>query len=213
MELFLIRHAQSANNAGTTEQRVADPGLTSLGIEQAERVAAISANWNLTRLITSPFLRTLLTTQPIHKATGLVPEVRTLLHEVGGCYSGYEAVGRHGQPGLNASEIQKDFGYHVESEIDERGWWRSQPFETWDMGAKRASELVKQTLKEFAGTNERVAYVMHADIKMLFVERITTSFPAIPCNTAVSRLAISADSQELLDYNEVGHLPESMWTV
>ena len=44
MDLFLIRHGESANNALTDiSQRVADPELTAKGREQAERVAAYLA--------------------------------------------------------------------------------------------------------------------------------------------------------------------------
>ena len=44
MDLFLIRHGESANNALTdVSQRVADPELTAKGREQAERVAAYLA--------------------------------------------------------------------------------------------------------------------------------------------------------------------------
>ena len=85
MQLFLIRHAQSQNNALPEEQRVEDPGLTELGHRQAELLADWVPALNLTRLITSPFRRTLLTTEPIRRATSLIPEVRVDLHEQGGC--------------------------------------------------------------------------------------------------------------------------------
>ena len=44
MDLFLIRHGESANNALTDiSQRVADPELTAKGREQAERVGCVSS--------------------------------------------------------------------------------------------------------------------------------------------------------------------------
>jgi 2,3-bisphosphoglycerate-dependent phosphoglycerate mutase len=39
MQLLLVRHAQSANNALPTELRVHDPGLTETGNLQAEHLA------------------------------------------------------------------------------------------------------------------------------------------------------------------------------
>ena len=43
MDLFLIRHGESTNNAlADVSQRVADPELTAKGRVQAERVACIS---------------------------------------------------------------------------------------------------------------------------------------------------------------------------
>ena len=98
MELYLIRHAQSENNAQPEEQRVEDPALTAMGRRQAGLLADWITSLNLTRLITSPFLRTLETTEAIRQATRLTPEVRVQLHEQGGCYRGYGPDGREGRP-------------------------------------------------------------------------------------------------------------------
>ena len=57
MDLYLIRHAQSANNAQPESLRVPDPSLTGLGREQAHLLASSVASLGLTRLMTSTSAR------------------------------------------------------------------------------------------------------------------------------------------------------------
>jgi glucosyl-3-phosphoglycerate phosphatase len=67
--MFLLRHGQSYFNLHFGETRVdpgiEDPGLTPLGVEQAAAAAAHVADLALTRLIVSPYTRTLQTAEPI----------------------------------------------------------------------------------------------------------------------------------------------------
>jgi len=81
--VFLLRHGQSYFNLHFNETRVdpgiEDPELTPLGLQQAAAAAARLAGTALTRIIISPYTRTLQTAQPIldiHK----VPVV--IMHEV-----------------------------------------------------------------------------------------------------------------------------------
>ena len=81
--MFLLRHGQSYFNLLFNETRVdpgiEDPELTPLGLQQAAAAAARLAGTALTRIIISPYTRTLQTAQPIldiHK----VPVV--IMHEV-----------------------------------------------------------------------------------------------------------------------------------
>ena len=81
--MFLLRHGQSYFNLHFNETRVdpgiEDPELTPLGLKQAAAAAARLAGTALTRIIISPYTRTLQTAQPIldiHK----VPVV--IMHEV-----------------------------------------------------------------------------------------------------------------------------------
>ena len=95
MELYLIRHGQSQNNAwGDNEKRVADPTLTEMGHEQAQRVAEHvrdadqlgvepGEGYGFDRLFCSAMLRTLQTTAPIAQALGLTPEIWLDWHEEG----------------------------------------------------------------------------------------------------------------------------------
>ncbi len=131
MQLYLIRHAQSENNARGQTQRVEDPALTQLGHEQARRLARRVASLGLTRLISSPFLRALQTTDHLRLATGLRPEVRIELHEKGGCVAGSGKGLMIGRPGMTRSRIATLFpDYTIATEMDGEGWWGSKHLET-----------------------------------------------------------------------------------
>jgi 2,3-bisphosphoglycerate-dependent phosphoglycerate mutase len=208
MELYLIRHAQSQNNALPEEQRVEDPGLTELGNQQADCLGKWIPTLELTKVITSPFRRALETARRIQESTNLKPEVRTAIHEMGGCCGGYPEIGMVGRPGLNRLEIETQFpGFQVAAEIDGEGWWRCQPYETRDLASQRAAKVLQQTREEFAHTLERVAYVTHADFKMLFLEHFHTESLEVACNTSVTKVLIDAEGCRLTDYNGVRHLP------
>lgn len=101
-----------------------DPALTLLGRQQAQRLARWIPALELTRVISSPFLRALQTAQAIGHATALAPEVRTALHETGGCYRGYTGTAIVGRPGMSRAEIERDFpGFRITPDIDGQGWW------------------------------------------------------------------------------------------
>ena len=99
MELYLIRHAQSLNNALSSQDRVEDPPLTEIGQRQCDHLAKWIPSLKLTRLVTSPFLRTLQTADHIGRSVRLAPEVRIELHEQGGCVSGPTREFFVGRPG------------------------------------------------------------------------------------------------------------------
>ena len=101
MELFLIRHGQSANNALPDQTlRVEDPVLTTAGELQAEQAARhlaarrhlhadvrSGARPTLDRLYCSPMIRAMQTARPIARALGLPVEVWVDIHEIGGIAS------------------------------------------------------------------------------------------------------------------------------
>ena len=211
MELYLIRHAQSQNNVKPEEHRVEDPPLTELGCEQANYLAKWIPTLRLTKLIVSPFLRTLQTAEPIWKSTNLMPHVQTDLHELGGCYRGHTPKNFTGRPGMNRAEIEQQFpAFCVSAEIDGEGWWRSKPYETRELARQRAKILLKRTRDEYAQTDQRVAYVMHGDIKLLLLEQFHPDPLDTPCNVSVSKILMTPQKCRLQDYNRVRHLPPSL---
>ena len=214
MDLYLIRHAQSLNNARPEELRVEDPPLSDLGREQASRLMQRVAELELTQILVSPFLRTLQTAEFLRQAIGLDPRVWVLLHECGGCVQGPSPSVMVGRPGLTRSAIQAEFPHcEIDAGIDERGWWQSQPYETREQATVRAGKLLDETLRRFAGTTERVAYVMHADIEMLLLECLPSPVPAVPFNTSVTRLSLTPAGARVEEYNDVQHLPQELRTL
>jgi 2,3-bisphosphoglycerate-dependent phosphoglycerate mutase len=150
MELYIIRHGQSVNNALMEDARlrVHDPELTEIGHQQAERVArylAQSTNLEdlvhipvndvarqnghrhrITHLYCSAMHRALQTARPIGQAVGLKPEIWLEIHEHGGIYLEKEGV-ITGHGGRTRTEIVAEFPDYVLPEaITEEGWWRSE---------------------------------------------------------------------------------------
>lgn len=219
MRVHLIRHGQSANNALPEYQRIEDPALTPIGREQAERLGHWAAQTPLHTLLVSPFLRTLETAAPIHRVTGLRPQVWVDLHERGGCYAGWQPSNFRGRPGMNAVEIRERFP-HVElvDEIHPGGWWQSQPRESDEQALQRARRVVDRLRRTFHGTGQQVACVMHADFKMLvtsvlFDRPYDPTLPAIYRNASITTFELDAQGRAVLIHeNLVDHLDEELWS-
>jgi broad specificity phosphatase PhoE len=150
MDLYIIRHAQSANNrlARATDHatflatRSSDPPITEIGCEQARLLAhhlaqhaapefsrpkqAQQRGYGLTRLICSPMLRTLQTAAPVAEALGLAPEVWLDVFEQGGMFEGNPHTGESLRcyPGAGRSAVAEQFpACLLPDEWSEGGWW------------------------------------------------------------------------------------------
>jgi probable phosphoglycerate mutase len=90
MRLILVRHGQTpANVDGIIESAFPGPGLTELGLRQAEAVPAALADEPIDSISVSRLVRTHLTARPLVTATGIEPVERPGLHEVqAGDYEG-----------------------------------------------------------------------------------------------------------------------------
>lgn len=123
MRLLIIRHAQSANNAGALPL-VADPPLTGTGERQAQRLAAARGVLDdLDLLYVSPMRRTLQSAAPVAAATGLQPRVFTGLHEWGGIWEERDGIASH-LPGLTRDEMSAIIpDLFVPEDVLESGWW------------------------------------------------------------------------------------------
>ncbi len=188
MDLYIIRHAQSTNNALPTavelRDRVCDPLLTALGYRQAELLAehlatgrdgwseAASADpeagggpslaaYGITRLVCSPMKRTLLTAQPVSQALGLLPEIWLDIHEHGGIYLDHgEPTGKVGYPGITQPELATQFpAYRAPEGLTERGWWRG-GFEEWEACLLRAGNVARR-LRDMNTEGAGIAMVTH----------------------------------------------------
>lgn len=217
MRLLLIRHAQSANNALPEEQRVEDPPITQLGHRQAAALGTWLTSAGVDRLITSPFRRSLETTEYVRRQLGLVPQIWIDIHEQGGCYSGYEPGCYLGRPGMSHEQIAAEFpDYELDPGIDHQGWWKSRPYETHGAARERARRMISRAYSSFAGTAETVAMVMHADFKRLVLSEMFSEPPRIDdwlisiYNTAVTTIEMQASTPRLLRYNATEHLEPEM---
>jgi broad specificity phosphatase PhoE len=238
MILYLIRHAQSTNNALINQaERVCDPTLTELGFRQAQLVADHLANgvsleftigaseeatstrkgrgYGITHLYCSAMCRSLQTAQPIAKALGLSPEVWLDIHEHGGIYLEQPDEGIVGQPGYSRPQLTAEFpGYVLPEAITDEGWWTGGR-EEWPTCQGRALK-VAEVLRERAGSNERIALVTHGGFMDSLLKALLNQLPSPQLffshfNTAISRLEFGRDGFVEVRYlNRIGHLPPDM---
>lgn len=210
MKLYLIRHAQSHNNAiADSAQRSArgqagasgnadelpagffpsaDPPLTDIGEEQAQRVAEYlctrpdktdvrdgvgeESGHRFDRLYSSAMLRALQTAQPIANALNLKPEVWLQVHEEGGIWLSRQRGRPEDKGGLKRSQVAERFPeFALPAELSESGWWRGAA-ETRERLISRAGRVAADIRERFvapASANEapqggaalRVAVVSH----------------------------------------------------
>lgn len=213
MRLYLIRHAQSTNNARPTSQRVEDPDLSEIGYRQAELLGQAARLLSIERLFTSPFRRTLLTTRAIQNATQLTPEIRIDFHELGGCYAGYPGAKMEGRPGMTRSQISAEFeNWKIEAAIDETGWWKRQPREEYNAAQLRGERVWKYIRELAERSSETTAIVMHADFKQILIEQFHASALETPRNTAITAIDVNSGEGKIVDYNNVDHLPGELHT-
>jgi broad specificity phosphatase PhoE len=78
--VYLVRHGQSASNAGGVTMAHADIPLTELGQRQAQALAPLLPP-QPARVWCSKFIRTQATAEPYCQRTGMAPVVHPLLHE------------------------------------------------------------------------------------------------------------------------------------
>lgn len=233
-QLYLIRHAQSGNNAlADPRQRTADPDLTRAGLIQASSVAyhlqerQDKTDWRdgrrdlaghgLRRLYCSPMLRALETTRPIAHALGLAPKIWPDLHEEGGIWlDAGDGRGPVGLPGLGRGELQARYPrFEVPDSVPESGWW-DRPIEPRQDMTSRAARVAGALRERLAGAEERVALVSHGTFMSMLIAHLLFGGPVEKVffgnhNTAISRLDFDGDRVTLRYQNRVEHLtPEQV---
>ncbi len=235
MHLYLIRHAQSTNNAlADPAERVCDPPLTALGHRQARRLARFLSGgierleesvargrppgYRIGRLFCSPMYRSLLTAQYLAKALGLAPEVWVALHEHGGVYLDHGGErGVVGYPGKTRAELLAEFpGFVLPEDVTERGWWFGAREEYG--GCCDRAVRVAETLRRWVTGEECLAFVSHAGfldalLKVLFGTPADRSRFYAHSNTGITCVDLRGDGSVRLEYlNRVDHLPPELVT-
>lgn len=203
MELYLIRHGQSTNNAidGDTE-RVHDPELTKLGHRQAALLGEFIAyaprrdplmnvatgystpddtpGLKLTHLYVSPMYRTLQTALPIAQASGIAPIIRYDIYEHGGMYLEKDGVVTP-FPGKTRKQVLREFPRFVLSDQHaDYGWYDVRVGkESYETCCARAIKLAVD-LRERAVMNDRearVGIVTHGTFMDLTIKALLGMLP------------------------------------
>ncbi len=218
MELFIIRHGQSANNAlEDPSKREQDPPLTSLGEKQADHLAAFIAKGRhlslaerstdrpyFDRLYCSAMRRAMQTVRPVGEILGIVPEVWIDIHETGGIFLDHgKDKGTVGYGGMTDVQVQQDFpGYIIPSGLGEGGWWnpargKEEPHE----GYGRAIGVAK-VLQEWASVEQRIGIVVHGDFMSILIKVLGQQIPGynidyVHDNTSITRIDFQSKRSEM----------------
>ncbi|NNE00032.1 MAG: histidine phosphatase family protein [Pirellulaceae bacterium] len=222
MQLYLIRHAESENNAKPAYQRVEDPPITAVGRLQAERLSLWTHTLKIDVLITSPFRRTLQTTRYILDAA---PQTLQIWHDVferGGCFRGHRPEDTRGAPGLGRSEIrevvrQANTECLIDESIDDSGWWSGKTRESDQEAVERAKRVNQRLIDTFGTSQQTVVIVTHADFKRLLLDEligdaVNLDRLGLLRNTGVSKLNFHPGGWEIDWLNAVTHLPGRLVT-
>lgn len=207
MEVYLLRHGQSEFNVRRTGHL--DSDLTEIGRWQAERTAGRLAGEGLTSIYVSPLRRALQTIAPTCDVTGLTASVYAEVCEF------FSSEPYRDFPGLAAAAILEQFPFARLTDDFPNGdvWWPQEIEDAAGLSA-RAARVRDTLLRLYAGSEERVLVVSHADT----LGRLTEAFlrvPPVPYssfwsdNCAVSRLHCPADPTapaELVFSNDTTHL-------
>lgn len=186
MQLYFIRHGQSANNASWQFRdtggydRSSDPPLTDLGIMQAQALANFIASTmplsddpsigeyrhsiKITHLYSSLMIRAIQTGTILSETLGIplfgLPEA----HEIGGIYletleDGVATITR--EHGVNPAYLQEHYpSLRLHQPIEERGWWQG-GLEPISSPLERANKLLGLLKDRHLGANHHVAIVTH----------------------------------------------------
>ena len=225
MVLYLIRHAQSANNlsfakTNSNRDRVEDPELTELGRKQAEALAAyVSRELTFTHLYTSLMVRAVATADAIGGRMQISPVAWPELHECMGIFLRNEDTGAlEGQAGKNRAFFESLFPALVlPDSLNEHGWW-NRPAETRDQWVQRARSFVTELKTRHSGAKDCVAIVTHGD----FYREILCALFALPSdsdlwfrldNTGISGIDFEDDRIKVSYLNRIDHLPLDLRTI
>jgi 2,3-bisphosphoglycerate-dependent phosphoglycerate mutase len=187
MQIYFIRHGQSTNNILSYEdgsydyERVSDPSLTDIGVEQAKYVGKFLAQklewpadvtidtqnrygFGLTHLYCSLMIRAVHTGSIISSHVGLPLVGLPQVHEVGGVYT-EELVNGESQISLEHGGTPAFYKEHFpllrfEDPIEERGWWQGGR-EDVEGPLKRAQDVIAFLKERHFETDDRVAIVTH----------------------------------------------------
>jgi 2,3-bisphosphoglycerate-dependent phosphoglycerate mutase len=238
MQLYYIRHGQSANNAlydqsGSSKGRSHDPELTPTGVEQVQYLASFVSQsfqpvekdpyntfgFGFTQLYTSLMIRAVKTAYPIAMATALTLAGWEILHEEGGIFEGDDTTEEKiGLPGMPRSYFERHFpGMTLPDGVGEGGWYRARQFEPYDQRLPRARQFLADLLARHGGSQDRVAVVSHGGFFNLFMMALLgldsrDGHRFVMNNAAISRFDFYEDHVAAVYINRTDHLPARLIT-
>ena len=193
-KLYLIRHAQSANNEiwdGSDHMagRKPDPEITEIGHRQAHTlaehlshpqseprqhpfIAPKEFHFGLTHVYCSLMTRSILTAEYIASACDLELQALPDVFEKYGIYDVDDDGNLQGLPGPGRDYFEKRFpGLKLPEEINNEGWW-NRPVEDELAFITRMQKVVSDTRQRLSQSDESIALVAHGDFIDQFVNEL-----------------------------------------
>jgi 2,3-bisphosphoglycerate-dependent phosphoglycerate mutase len=225
MTLYLIRHAQSSNNAlyertGAGTGRVEDPELTPLGREQAGILARYIAERNgefgFTHLYSSLMVRAVATATAVSESCGLAAVAWPEVHEQMGIFLQDETTGQFiGRPGKSRCYFEEHYPeLRLPETLNEHGWW-NRPVETAAQWTQRAAEFVSELRRRHGESEDRVAVVTHGGFSHVVLATLTGGAGSDGLwfsmhNTGISRIDFRPTHTAIVYHNRLEHLPAEL---
>ncbi len=233
MQLYLIRHAQSANNhlwdvTGSSKGRNEDPDLTQHGQMQAEYLGRFYREVfhqrqshrgveTFTHLYTSLMQRAVKTAWMVAQAVGCDLEAWVDFHECGGIYLEETEGNPLGLPGKPRSFFEQNFpNLKLPETLTEAGWW-NRPFEALEARRPRAERVFAELMQRHGNTPDRVAVVTHG----AFYHQLLGVILGLPesqanwflmNNVGITRIDFYPEFTNVAFLNRVDFLPDTLIT-
>ena len=192
--LYLIRHAQSANNViwdGSDHMagRSPDPEITEIGHRQADSLAQHLAHpaaeprqhpfkpagefgFDLTHVYCSLMTRSISTAEYVARSCSLDLEAHPDLFEKYGIYEVDGAGELRGLPGPGRDFFERRFpGLQLPPDFNDRGWW-NRPVEDEAAFVERMGRVVDDFRRRLGRSDECIALVAHGDFIDQFVNEL-----------------------------------------
>lgn len=225
MQLYIIRHAQSENNAlwaqtGGIDGRIPDPLLTEIGEHQASCLAEHIANhWRkmcsaeedrhnrqgyyFTHLYTSLMQRSIVTGSAIVEKVNIPLVAWEIIHEFGGIFEhNMDTDERIGLPGPNRAYFERHYPHLIlPDSLGTAGWWE-RPYEPPDQAMQRAKIFLDE-LKQRHAPSDRVAIISHGGF-FVAILRTLMGFKTLDNSEGENRLWLHANNTSItrLDFSE-----------
>ena len=228
MHVYLIRHAESENNALREDamgQRKVDPDLTALGYQQRDKLAefiaraddGIYGKFGITNLYASAMYRSLLTAEPLSQALNLRTRLWLDLHEKGGLFQRQNGFVM-GFRGMTRTAIARQFpGYDMPDEVSEDGWYAAELAHEPETHSFYRAIKVAKALRQRRHSDDVIALVSHAGFMDVLLKAIFDQLPSRPHsmryyhqNTAITRVDYAGGRPALAYLNRCDHLPAEL---
>lgn len=192
LRLYLLRHGETLYSRSGGFCGDLDPELTAEGAQMAQAFADAYRNVSWTAIYSSPMKRTLATVKPLCDATGIQPQVRDGLKEIG--YGKWEDQ--------TLAYVKQHYGEDYERWITEPAWNAPTGGETGFQVSSRASQVISEIVSQH--NSGSVLVVSHkATIRLILCMLL-----GVDSGQYRNRIAVLAASVCVVKFGERGPLLE-----